>query len=403
MDTLFTFAFWGSVLCLAYAYAGYPMVVALLAKRCGDAVESAQREREDLPMITVLVAAYNAEQHLPKRIENILACDYPSDRLRILIASDGSTDRTVAIVHEFNDRRITAIDFVQRRGKSATMVDAVESIDSPVIVFTDVTTRFDSQSLNRLARHFANPDIGLVTGQVAIVDENGMPSESTYWKMEMMVRRCEAKLGIMLGTSGAIYAIRRSMFVTPTRPTINDDMVLPMLVHLTHRCQFVLDPSARAYATGGKDIRAEFDRRSRIGIGAFQCLPVMHELWRWKNRTTCAAFVSHKLLRWTGPFLLATAFVSNVHLFPHASYKWLFALQIFAYSAALYGFVSSPGTFFARFTRVASSFVVMNAAIGIGILRWMRHPDTVTWNPTSRSSWDAVAVANDSQSQKRAA
>ncbi|WP_167547136.1 glycosyltransferase family 2 protein [Stieleria maiorica] len=396
----------GSLVGLFYAYLGYPLLIAVLARVFGrDESPVAAARRQDLPEVTVLIAAHNAANYLTERIENILACDYPPERLNILVASDGSTDQTGRVVSEFNDSRIKVISFKTRRGKAATLIDAVGSVASPVVIFTDATTRFDKHSVRRLARHFADRHVGLVAGKVTMIDEHGSASESLYWKLENKIRACEARLGITLGASGAIYAISRSMFVAPSRPTINDDMVLPMLVRMTHPCRLVFDPTAQAYSSSTGGIRAEFSRRQRIGLGAMQCLAVLRGLLRWKNRGQAAAFVSHKLLRWAGPFLLIAAFVSNLCLATTPIYQTLVVLQVLAYVAAGYGVVASGRSLAARLARAATSFVVMNAAIGVGICRWLAGHDTVIWNPTQRPSWSHIPATSEMvpTTEKRAA
>ena len=406
VHAVLVFTLLGSLLGLFYAYVGYPILIAMLARVLGrDDSPTLSDRPDDLPEITVLIAAHNAANYLTERIENIFACDYPPERLHVLIASDGSTDATPRLVSGFNDGRVKAISFQTRRGKAATLVSAVPSVTSPVIIFTDATTRFDRDSLQRLARHFTDSTVGVVAGKVTMVDGQGSPSESLYWKLENKIRGFEARLGITLGASGAIYAIRRSMFVAPSRPTINDDLVLPMLVRMTHQCRLVFDPTARAFSPSTGGIRCEFLRRQRIGLGAMQCLPTLRGLLRWKNLDQAAAFASHKLIRWFGPFLLIAALVSNLILATEPRFQFLLLLQAFAYGAAVYGLVTSRRSFASRLARSGTSFVVMNAAIGFGICRYLIGHDTVIWNPTERSNWSHIPATSEMvhASEKRAA
>ena len=389
MHVSVAFSLWASIFGLFYAYVGYPILISILI-RIRNVSQAKPPPGHDLPTITVLVSAYNAEQHLQERIRNILDCDYPADRMSVLIASDGSTDETVKVVRKFGDNRVQVIDNAVRRGKSATLVDAVTHATSPVIVFTDVTTRFDRSSILNLARHFSDASVGLVAGMVRMVDSEGKPSESLYWRIEMMLRRCEASIGTTMGASGAIYAVRRSLFVAPSKPIINDDLVLPMLLCLKHDCRLVMEENALALVTSVGGFKAEFSRRSRIGIGAFQCLPVLKDLWQWRNIRMAAVFVSHKLLRWLCPFLLLSAFICNVVLLRESIYQWLMVLQVLAYSASLFGLLSRGQGLVTRSSRIATSFVLMNVALAVGVFRWMAKPDTVTWNPTSRPRWETA-------------
>jgi cellulose synthase/poly-beta-1,6-N-acetylglucosamine synthase-like glycosyltransferase len=398
-----TSLFWVSLLGLFYAYAGYPLAVCFLAgltqrMRGGHrraAPGGAQPRQQQLPEITVVISAFNAENHIRERIENILECNYPRDRLSILVASDGSTDGTVAAVGRLENPNVRVIPFSVRRGKVATLVDAVGHVSSEVIVFTDASNRFDASSLRQLTRHFQEPEVGLVTGKAAMIDEQGNPSESLYWRSEMTVRRCEAKLGIMLGASGAIYAVRRELFVKPSRPIINDDLVLPMLVQLTHGCRFVFDDTARAFVTSAGGISCEFRRRCRIGSGAFQCLPVLGDLLRWRNGKQAFAFASHKLLRWLCPFLLVSLLASNLALMSIDGYDQFLWIQAIAYSTAFFGLFAPNRGLFARLARTACSFVFMNLALLFGFVRWSLDPQAVTWNPTQRPSWNQLQGAKN--------
>jgi len=396
--------FWASLLGVLYTYVGYPALIWAAARidrradrRSRDDAPSADEPSADEPSadelheITVLITAHNAGAHIVERIENIQQCDYPADRLQILVASDGSTDSTVSLVKQLGLTNVRTIAYAHRRGKVATLSSAVAYVGSEVVVFTDASNRFDRDSLHRLASHFRDPEVGLVTGKVSIIDQEGHPSESLYWRSEMMVRQGEAKLGIMLGASGAIYAIRRSMFVRPQRPIINDDLVLPMLVHLKHGCRFVFDETARAYVTSVGGIRGEFVRRCRIGSGAFQCLPVLKDLLRWRNRRHAFAFASHKLLRWLCPFLLIALFCSNFALMSAEGYEAFLWIQIAAYAMAVAGLFAPRRGVIAKLSRAASSFLFMNLALLVGFLRWALNPQSVTWAPTRRPSWNQVA------------
>lgn len=389
---VFQLAFWVSVAGLAYTYLIYPLIIGAAAswvdRHAKNTSVSDLDDEKTLPEIAVLIAAYNAQTHLSDRIDNLFECDYPLDRLRILVASDGSTDATADVVRRYPSDRVDVIEYAQRRGKAATLVDAIQTLSCPVVVFTDATTRYEKSSLKNLVRHFADPQIGLVAGKPCMINQQGQPSESLYWSLEMYARRCEACLGITLGASGAIYAVRREWFVAPAAPIINDDLVFPMLLRLSRDCEVRLDDNARAWVRTDGNLRTEFARRSRIGIGAMQCLPVLTGLCRPRNYRQAFAFVSHKLLRWIGPALLLVALVCNLALIHKSLFQWFLSLQCLAYTAALVGHFTDSKRGVFRICRVATSFVMMNAALATGIAKWVRKPNTVVWNPTPRLAWD---------------
>lgn len=380
--------FWTALAALCYSYAGYPILVWLLSKTVAERQHNSLTYREeDLPQVTVLIVACNAEHHIRERIANVFACDYPGDRLEVLVASDGSTDATVSLVsliRSLEHPQVRVLDFSQRRGKAGTLVDAVRQATGDVIVFTDATNQFERHSIRNLVRHFTDERIGIAVGRVSPVNERGEPVESLYWRFEMLIRRAEMRLGIMLGANGPLYAIRRNLFVKPKRPVINDDFVLPILTHLQHRCGIVHDETAQVRMLSSGGFASEFRRRCRIGAGAWQCLPVLSDLFQWRHAKQAAAFASHKLLRWIGPFLLLILLGSSSLLAANPLYRLLFALQVALYTLAAVGVYLPNSGYAARAVRVCSSFAVLNLALLAGFVRWVRQPHNVVWNPTMR-------------------
>jgi cellulose synthase/poly-beta-1,6-N-acetylglucosamine synthase-like glycosyltransferase len=385
--------FWASGLGVLYAYIGYPLLIRLAASTWGRERPHARTRLVSLPHVTVLIVAHNAAEHLQERLENLFASDYSSELLDVVIASDGSSDETVAIARRFPDPRVRVIAYTRRRGKAATLVDTMNSIDSPVVVFTDASTKFERGSLKALVSPFQDPSVGLVSGSCKFVDATGALTESMYWRAESRLRQYESQLGITLGASGAIYAIRRKYFVPTHRPVINDDLVLPLLVRLTHRCQMVLEPAAIAYVKTSPRFSSEFGRRVRIGIGAFQCLNALRGVWSWRNRWSLFALLSHKVARWACPFWMLAALISNLCLTSKPYYQWTLVAQVVFYGMATIGILGlcSETDLSSRPVRVArtlGSFVAMNVALALGICRWIIQPSTVTWVPTSRTRWN---------------
>ena len=167
MVTVLSIVLWTSLAGVLYSYVGYPLLVFIISRIVRRGVSNAERRvcgsgelaETELPTVTVLIAAFNAGEHIRERIQNLLACDYPPERLQILIASDGSTDDTERLVRELNRANVSVIPFQQRRGKAGTLVAAVEYVTSQVIVFTDASTQFETMAIRRLAEHFVDPAI----------------------------------------------------------------------------------------------------------------------------------------------------------------------------------------------------------------------------------------------------
>ena len=383
MDWILQITFWAAVALIIYAYGGYPLLIRAAAYH-RHAARPEDPRPQAMPDVTVLIAAYNAAEYIDQRIDNLLACDFPAARLRIVVASDGSTDDTANRVRRRDHRRVDVFEFSERRGKAATLADAVQRMDTEVIVFTDASTHFQPDALWRLTRHFADPEVGIAAGEVGIVDAAGRPSEAFYWRQEMRMRRYEAQLGILVGASGAIYAIRRALFVAPSRPVINDDLVLPLLARLNHECRYVFDPSARACVSYTGGLIQEFRRRCRIGAGAYQALTVLQPLLRPRHAKHAWAFASRKGLRWLCPFLLLITMATNVALLGSPAYDALFALQAGFYAMAVIGLGIRGAGPAARLLRLTTSFCVMNLALLTGFFRWVLDSQNATWHPTPR-------------------
>lgn len=377
--------FWLSVAAIVHAYFVYPWLIIRMANRVRDTVApSLPLSPSSWPKVAVLISAYNAEKSICARIENLVECDYPAERMAIVIASDGSTDGTIRQARESEVSNLTVFDFKERLGKAATLVRAIAMIDADVVIFSDATSHFSCDAIRNLARHFVDNSVGIVSGHVRMLTESGVHAEGLYWKLESKVRRSEAKLGVVTGVSGAIYAIRRSMFVSPSCPTINDDMVFPILAKQQHRCRFVFEDNATAEVVVPQGMHHEFRRRRRIGLGAFQSLRLLWPAVLASDRLSAFALLSHKVLRWTVPIALITAWVSNLFLVGHTAYKIAFAVQLLWMFAALLGLFRSSSSRWIKWCGIATSFYVMNFALAVGFIDWLLASQKVVWEPTPR-------------------
>ena len=270
----------------------------------------------ELPSVSLLVAAYNEEKEIGDRIVNALEQDYPPGMLEVVIASDGSSDRTNEIVRGFAERGVRLLDYPVRRGKATVLNDAFGELGGEVVVLSDANTYFsDPDVVRRLARWFRDPAVGAVCGQLVLTDpDTGTNVDGLYWKYETFLKKCEGRLGALLGSNGAIYAIRRELFAGIPPGTVLDDFVIPLLARMRTGKRIVYDPEARADEETPKEIGQEFKRRARIGAGGFQCIGMLRGLLHPRHGWTAFTFWSHKVLRWVCPFLLVAALATNAVL-----------------------------------------------------------------------------------------
>ena len=259
----------------------------------------------DLPRISLLIAAYNEESVIEDRVKNALAFDYPKDKLQIVVASDGSEDATSEIVRRYADQGVRLLDYKQRRGKSTVLNSSFAQLSGDIVLMSDANTFTDADAAKKLVRWFSDPEIGAVCGRLVITDPtSGKNTDGLYWKYETFLKKCESRLGALLGANGAIYAIRRQLYVPIPNNTIVDDFVIPLLAKLKSDCRIIYDAQAVAHEESAPDIRSEFKRRTRIGAGGWQSIGMLWKLLLPRHGWVALAFFSHKVLRWLCPFAM---------------------------------------------------------------------------------------------------
>lgn len=370
---------------VVYAYALYGLLIWVASRLWGTQAKAPASDDNALPDLTLLIVAHNEERMLAARLENALALDYPCDKLQILVASDGSRDRTAEIARSFADRGVRLLDYQPNRGKSATLNAAWKELTTDLVLLSDANTFTQPDAPRRLARWFALTDVGAVCGRLLLVDPaSGNNVDGLYWKYETFLKKCEARLGALLGANGAIYAIRREAFVEIPSETIVDDFVIPLLAKLKTGCRLVYDSEAVAHEETPPSIGDEFRRRVRIGAGGFQSLGVLWPLLHPRHGWLAFSMWSHKVLRWLCPFFLLAAFVANLFLLDRSAYQASMIVQLAFYGLAwLGGSVPARGKA-GKLVRLTTMFGSMNAALLVGFFRFVSGRQRGAWQRTAR-------------------
>jgi cellulose synthase/poly-beta-1,6-N-acetylglucosamine synthase-like glycosyltransferase len=379
---------WGSLGGVAYTYFGYPIVIWGCSTLFGSrSQESRAFSAKCLPRVELVIAAHDEAEVIGERIRNALASDYPSERLSILVASDGSTDGTASIARSFGPR-VRVLDRAERRGKAATLNEAIASVDAEIVVLSDANTMFEPDAIRRLVDRLADPAIGVACGRLVLRDlVTGRNVDGLYWRYETFLKRCEGRLGGLLGANGAIYAIRRELVVPLPAGTIVDDFALPLLARIRSGCRIAFVDDAIAHEETAPSIGGEFRRRSRIGVGGFQSLWMLRALLAPTQGWTAFAFWSHKVLRWITPFFLAAALASAALLAgSDPAARIALVVQLALYGVALLGAIAPRRWPVSRLLRVVTMFVCMNAALAVGFARWVRGGQAGIWRRTARTS-----------------
>ncbi|QEH37841.1 Poly-beta-1,6-N-acetyl-D-glucosamine synthase [Aquisphaera giovannonii] len=387
--------FWTGFGLVLFSYAVYPVAIWWLARAFARYESHPDVSSDQLPSLSILIVAHNEEEVIKDRVSNALATDYPTDRSEVVVALDGCTDGTLSILQGFRSDRLRVLSFETRQGKSETLNHAFESLSGEIVVLSDANTEFDPGAARRLARWFADPEVGIVCGRLVLSDPmTGRNVDSLYWKYETFLKRCEGSLGALLGANGAIYAIRRKLFSPIPGSTLIDDFVVPLLAKLRSGCRIVYEPTAVAYEETPAEVASEFRRRARIGAGGFQSIAILWRLLDPRRGWVAFSFLGHKVLRWLCPFFLLGMLASNLFLLGSPTYRLALGLQCAFYGlSVLVAYLPRSWTF-ARPWRLTTMFTMMNAALFVGFWRWLLGTNRGTWARTSRSPRPHAIDAN---------
>jgi cellulose synthase/poly-beta-1,6-N-acetylglucosamine synthase-like glycosyltransferase len=380
--------FWACTTLVLYAYAGYPALVWVLARIFGCRAELPALEDRDLPAVSLILAAYNEGAVIEDRLCNALAMDYPPEKLEVIVGSDGSTDRTAEIVRGFAGRGIRLLDYAQNRGKASVLNSTIAEAKGEILLLSDANTNIDPSAARKLVRWFRDPTVGSVVGRLVLIDSRtGRNADGLYWAYETFLKRCESRLGALLGANGAIYALRKDLYRLIPAESIIDDFVIPLLAKLRTGCAIVYDRDAIAWEETPPDVASEFHRRARIGAGGFQSIGMLWRLLDPRRGWVAFTFLSHKVLRWFCPFFLLGMLVSNVVLaLGSPFYRALLAghLGFYAASAVTASLPAQAGPW--RLLRLTTMFTAMNLALLVGFWRWLRGVRGGAWRRTARAA-----------------
>ena len=368
---------------ILYVYVGYPVLLFLLGSlRPADR----RRARPHTPRVSLIISAYNEEDVIREKLVNSLALDYPRELLEIVVASDGSRDRTPAIAAEYASRGVRVYEFPTRRGKNAALNDVVPQARGEIVVFTDANGKFERDALRKLVRHFADPRVGCVCGELIYMsstDNLVARGYNVYWRYDQTLKRLESRFGCLLGANGSIFAIRRHLY-RPLPGEVCNDMVLPIqIAALGH--EVLYDPEAISREAGSQDAPEELGRRSRIvGRGIRGIWTVLPEILRGRRILLLWELLSKKFLRYCTPFFFVVLAGSNSILWT-GIYRWTLAAQGLFYLLALLSFSFRRLGVNLRTLSVPHYFVVGNIATALGWGKVLAGRELAKWETVGRA------------------
>jgi cellulose synthase/poly-beta-1,6-N-acetylglucosamine synthase-like glycosyltransferase len=386
----------GSLGLLLYTYIGYPALLMLLALFRRDE-SMGHKDPASWPSVTVVISAFNEEAVIGRRIQNLLNVDYPKENLQILVGSDGSTDGTCDAVKKYRFAGVQLVACASRRGKAGVLNDLVSRATGEFIVFTDANTFYNPDAVKELIRGFqACHTACAVVGRLEFRTSSGAVNpDGLYWRYESLLKRLESRFGTLLGANGAIYAIRRTLYRPLPPGTIVDDFLIPLLMRLDGGGAVVFRPSAMAWELTPETVRDEFRRRIRIGAGDAHALIHSWRLLFPSRGMLAVSYWSHKVLRWLGPALLPALMASNVALLDHPWAQWLFGAQCACYTLGLAAPWLRLIPWLGRIATAVSYFIVLNAALLVGFIKFFSGKAGQTWQTTPRTAEMALSAEQD--------
>ena len=363
---------------LLHAYVLYPLSLLLLRGREAD---RGADEPRVWPAITLLISAYNEERTLRRKLENVGRIDYPRDRLRTIVVSDGSTDATEAIARQFAARGIELVAFAGRQGKVACLNRVLPEVRSDLVVMSDANSMYEPQSLKRLARRLDDRDVGCVCGELLYDNPDRLASgagESAYWSYERWVKRLEGRGGALLGANGAIYAYRRALF-REVDPLMFCDDVIPIRIRIAG-FRVLYEPSARCVEEAVSEDTERRRRRRHASFGMRSMIAMVREAIAAGRGFVAYQAVSHRILRWFGGVWLAAILLGT----PWLPAPWNAVCgwgQGILYTAAAAGFLLDRLGVRVTILYLPYYALALTAAGTAGLFHYVRDTDRPWWEP----------------------
>jgi biofilm PGA synthesis N-glycosyltransferase PgaC len=365
---MMTWVFWSAAALIGYSYLGYPAWLWMRSRWSPRPV----RRSHDEPAVSAVLVVRNEEAIVARKLENLLALDYPAAKLEVVVVSDGSDDRTPVILRDFVARgRVRTVIKPASQGKAAGLNDAVRMASGDLLLFTDARQRIEPGALRYLVENFGDSEVGAASGELMLGDpQTGETGKGmgVYWRIEKKIRELESASGSVVGATGAIYCMRRSLFEPLPAGTILDDVFLPMQV-VRQKARVVFDSRARAWDSPDLGDSREFARKVRTLSGNYQLLQLAPWLLGSGNPVRFE-FISHKLSRLAVPFALMALLIASLFL-PQPFYRAALIAQLAFYALSLIAMAGMRIGPLARIADPARTFVVLNCAAAVAFVNFV--------------------------------
>ena len=367
---------------MAVAYVGYPLLTVFISIFVKNPVKKEAIE----PSVSIIIAAFNEEKYIEKKILNTFQMDYPHKKLEIIVASDGSTDRTDDIVrsYESNEYNVKVIlhRVEGRLGKTAAQNSAVRIANGDIVVFSDAASMYDQKAIKLMVRNYADPTVGAVSGLYRYINKSGSSVGSAtilFWNYENLIKSRQTRIRTITGCCGCIYSVRRNLY-TELPPSIISDLVEPLTI-IRKGYRIVFEPGAVAYEETTERPGQEFRMRVRVILRGMHGLLYMRSLLNpFKYPFVSFQLYSHKVLRWMVPLFCLLAFASNLALVREGPvFAYSMILQFTFYSLAFAGIFFEKQGVRVKLLQLPMYFLIVNAASFVSLLKVLRGENIIVW------------------------
>lgn len=385
--------FWISVLIVFYTYIGYGILLYLLVRIKEFLFKpKALTLPEELPHVTLLIAAYNEQDIVDEKMFNTLALDYPPSHFHIVWVTDGSTDHTNELLAGYP--QVKVLFEAPRRGKSAALNRAIQFIDSPIVVFTDANTMLNKEAIQVIVTEFTDPQVGCVAGEKRVkqsISQDATAGEGFYWKYESFLKNLDYRLYSAVGAAGELFAIRTSLFVHLPDDTLLDDFIMSMKI-AQDGYKIAYCKEAYAEEEASEDISQETKRKIRIAAGGIQSIVRLSGLLNiFRHGLLSFQYISHRVLRWSiTPILWFCLLPLNVYLALYSEssifYGIILLLHILFYMAAIAGYILSKRKIKTKLLFVPYYFIFMNLCVLRGFAYLRKQKGSGVWEKAKRKN-----------------
>ena len=387
--------FWICLALVVYTYLGYGIVLWLMV-RLKRLIMGKQHnptlpaDEEQLPTLTLMICAYNEEEVIPEKMENIRQLRYPRSRLCVMWVTDGSSDRSNELLSQYPE--VTLVFSPERKGKAAAMQHGLRENRSEIVAFTDANTMLNAEALQEIVREMMKPGVSCVSGEKRVAarqqGQTAAEGEGLYWKYESTLKRWDSELYSAMGAAGELFAVRMEHYREAPSNALLDDFMMSMLILKDgHRIAY----TSQAYATeyGSADMQEESKRKRRIAAGGLQSIWWLRQLMNpLKHPKVFFQFISHRVLRWSiTPLALLALIPLNALLVMMKAgtlYTVIWLLQILFYFAAFAGWQLAERGRKSKLLYVPYYFLFMNMNVFLGIRYLMTHRTFGTWEKAKR-------------------